>query len=68
MLKQAPNFVLGSTRSSTWPRGYASGLVFASAALDSLFEYPKKSGKKKRPWHTKSKSVHSKSAQVIGSF
>jgi hypothetical protein len=27
MLKKAPNFVLGSTRSSTYPKGYASGLV-----------------------------------------
>jgi len=32
MLKMAPNFVLGSKKSSTYPGGYASGL-FSPAAL-----------------------------------
>jgi len=40
MLKKGPNFVLGSTKSSTYPRGYASGFVSPAALLDDLFEHP----------------------------
>lgn len=40
MLKQCPNFVLVSTQSFTYPRGYASGWVSPAALLDSLFEHP----------------------------
>jgi hypothetical protein len=40
MLKMATNFVLGSKKSSTYPRGYASGFVSPAAALDGLFERP----------------------------
>jgi hypothetical protein len=29
MLKKVPNVVLGSPKSSTYPRGYASGFAFA---------------------------------------
>jgi hypothetical protein len=29
MLKTVPNFVLGARPSSTYPRGYASGALFA---------------------------------------
>ncbi|WP_447986829.1 hypothetical protein [Nitrospira sp. Nam74] len=36
----ATNFVLGSKKSSTYPRGYASGFVSPAAALDGHFEYP----------------------------
>ena len=39
MLKQAPNSVLGSKRSSTYPRGYASGLFEPAALLEDLFEH-----------------------------
>ncbi len=39
MLKQAPNFVLGSKKSSTYPRGYASGFFSPAALLSDLFEH-----------------------------
>jgi len=39
MLEKTPNFVLVSTKSSTYPRGYASGLGSPAAALDDLFEH-----------------------------
>jgi len=40
MLKKPPNFVLGSSKSSTYPRGYASGFDSPAALLDRLFEHP----------------------------
>jgi hypothetical protein len=40
MLKQAVSFVLGSSKSSTYPRGYASGFDLPAALLDGLFEHP----------------------------
>jgi hypothetical protein len=40
MLKKAASFVLTSLRSSTYPRGYASGSSLAAALLDGLFEHP----------------------------
>ena len=40
MLKKAPNFVLGSKESSTYPRGYASGSFSPAASLADLFEHP----------------------------
>jgi hypothetical protein len=40
LLKKTPNFVLGSPKSSTYPRGYASGFDSPAAALDGLFEQP----------------------------
>jgi hypothetical protein len=40
MLKQAPSFVLGKSKSSTYPRGYACGLELPAALLDHLFEHP----------------------------
>jgi len=40
LLKKAPNFVLGSSKSSTYPRGYASGFDSPAASLDGLFEQP----------------------------
>jgi hypothetical protein len=33
MLKMASNFVLGSGKSSTYPRGYASGFLSPAASL-----------------------------------
>jgi hypothetical protein len=36
MLKMAPSVVLGSTRSSTYPRGYASGLLSPAALLEAI--------------------------------
>jgi hypothetical protein len=39
-LKKAPNFVLSSSKSSTYPRGYASGFNSPAASLDGLFEQP----------------------------
>lgn len=36
MLKRDPIGVLGSTRSSTYPKGYASGLVSPVALLEPL--------------------------------
>ena len=40
MLKKSANFVLGSSKSSTYPRGYASGFDSSAALLDELFEHP----------------------------
>jgi len=40
MLKKAASVVLGSSKSSTYPRGYASGFDSPAALLDGLFEYP----------------------------
>jgi hypothetical protein len=40
MLKVSASFVLASFRSSTYPRGYASGPSLAAAALDGHFEHP----------------------------
>jgi hypothetical protein len=33
-------FVLGSSKSSTYPRGYASGFDSPTALLDKLFKHP----------------------------
>jgi len=40
MLKKSASFVLGSSKSSTYPRGYASGFDSPAALLDNLFEHP----------------------------
>ena len=40
MLKEAASVVLASFRSSTFPRGYASGSSLAAALLDDSFEHP----------------------------
>jgi hypothetical protein len=40
MLKKLASFVLGSSKSSTYPRGYASGFDSPAALLDELFEHP----------------------------
>jgi hypothetical protein len=40
MLKKSASVVLASFRSSTYPRGYASGPSLAAALLDELFEHP----------------------------
>jgi hypothetical protein len=40
MLKIASNFVLSSKKSSTYPRGYASGLFSHEALLDDYVEHP----------------------------
>jgi hypothetical protein len=40
MLKNVPSFVLGSKKSSTYPRGYAYGFFFPAASLDDVFEHP----------------------------
>jgi hypothetical protein len=40
MLKKPASGVLGSSKSSTYPRGYASGFDSPAALLDSLFEHP----------------------------
>ena len=40
MLKEAASFVLGSSKSSTYPRGYASGFDSPAALLDGSFEHP----------------------------
>jgi hypothetical protein len=40
MLKKPASGVLASLRSSTYPRGYASGSSLAAALLDGLFEHP----------------------------
>jgi hypothetical protein len=37
-LKTAPNFVLGSQNSSTYPGGYACGFCSPAASLDDRFE------------------------------
>jgi hypothetical protein len=40
MLKEAASFVLGSSKSSTYPRWYASGFDLPAASLDGSFEHP----------------------------
>ena len=40
MLKKSVSFVLGSSKSSTYPRGYASGFDSPAALLNELFEHP----------------------------
>ncbi|SPP66564.1 hypothetical protein NITLEN_70154 [Nitrospira lenta] len=40
MLKTASSFVLGSSKSSTYPRGYASGFDSPAALLEDRFEHP----------------------------
>jgi hypothetical protein len=40
MLKKPASGVLASFRSSTYPRGYASGPSLAAALLNGLFEHP----------------------------
>jgi hypothetical protein len=40
MLKTASSFVLGSSKSSTYPRGYASGFDSPVAMLEGRFEHP----------------------------
>ena len=40
MLKPFASFVLGSSKSSTYPRGYASGFDSPAALLDRRFEHP----------------------------
>ena len=42
LLKKFASFVLGSSKSSTSPRGYASGFDSPVALLDGLFEQPAK--------------------------
>jgi hypothetical protein len=39
MLKKSPSIVLGSSKSSTYPRGYASGFDSPAALLDEFFEH-----------------------------
>jgi hypothetical protein len=43
MLKQVPNFVLGSKKSSTYRNGYVSGFFSPAASLDDSFEHSVKS-------------------------
>jgi len=40
MLKKLPSCVLGSEKSSTYPRGYASGFSSPASLLAELFEHP----------------------------
>ncbi len=40
MLKTSASFVLGSSKSSTYPRGYASGFDSPAALLNGLSEHP----------------------------
>jgi hypothetical protein len=40
MLKTSASFVLGSSKSSTYPQGYASGFDSPAALLDGHFEHP----------------------------
>jgi hypothetical protein len=40
MLKKSASFVLSSSKSSTYPRGYASGFDSPAALLDEPFEHP----------------------------
>jgi len=40
MLKKPASFVLGSSKSSTYPRGYVSGFDSPAALLNGLFEHP----------------------------
>src|SRR6185295_6945189 len=46
MLKKSASFVLGSSKSSTYPRGYASGFDSPAALLNELFEHPAECHKK----------------------
>ncbi len=39
MLKTSASFVLDSSKSSTYPRGYASGFNLPAALLDGRFEH-----------------------------
>ncbi len=39
MLKMLSSFVLGSSKSSTYPRGYASGFDSPAALLGGYFEH-----------------------------
>jgi hypothetical protein len=39
-MKTIPSFVLGSTKSSTESRGYASGYFSPKASLDDRFDQP----------------------------
>jgi len=40
MLKKSASGVLSSSKSSTYPRGYASGFDSPAALLDGHFEHP----------------------------
>jgi hypothetical protein len=40
MLKKTSSVVLDSSKSSTYPRGYASGFDSPAAVLNGLFEHP----------------------------
>jgi len=40
MLKTASSSVLGSSKSSTYPWGYASGFASPAALLEGRFEHP----------------------------
>src|SRR5438876_11532295 len=40
MLKKSASFVLASSKSSTYPRGYASGFDSPAASLNGFFEHP----------------------------
>jgi len=40
MLKKSVSVVLGSSKSSTYPRGYASGFDSPAALLNGFFEHP----------------------------
>jgi len=40
MLKKLASFVLDSSKSSTYPRGHASGFNSPAALLDEIFEHP----------------------------
>jgi hypothetical protein len=44
MLKMVTGFVLGSKISSTYPRGYASGLFLPAALPNDHFEHPTAKG------------------------
>ena len=39
MLKKSASGVLGSSKASTYPKGYASGFDLPAALLDSIFEH-----------------------------
>lgn len=40
MVKKPASFVLGLSKSSTYPEGYASGFNSPAALLDGLFDHP----------------------------
>jgi len=40
MLKKSASIVIGSSKCSTYPRGYASGFDSPAALLNGLFEHP----------------------------